>query len=98
MKAKGLFMFKNIQKREKGSFKNQETGEVIEYVSCYVLVADEIEESGKITERRFKIAEEDINLINGLAQLDSYTKIEIEFDVAIYSANAKLTPVSFIVY
>ena len=95
MRAKGLFMFKSIQKREKGSFKNQETGEVIEYGSCYVLVVDEIEENGKITERRFKIVEEDINLINGFSQLDPYTKIEIQFDVTIYSSNAKLTPVSF---
>lgn len=95
MKAKGLFRFKNIQKREKGSFKNQETGEVIEYGSCYVLVADENEENGKITERRFKIDEENIDLVNEFAQLEPYTKVEISFDVAIYSSNAKLTPVSF---
>lgn len=95
MKAKGLFMFKNIQKREKGSFTNQETGEVIEYDSCYVLVADEIEESGKITERRFKIVEENSNLINDFSSLDSYTKIEIEFDIVLYSSNAKVIPTGF---
>lgn len=95
MKAKGLFMFKSIQKREKGSFTNKETGEVIEYGSCYVLVADEVEENGKITERRFKIAEEDNYIIGQLSTLDPYTKIQIEFDVVLYSSNAKLTPVDF---
>ena len=95
MKAKGLFMFKSIQKREKGSFTNKETGEVIEYGSCYVLVADEVEESGKITERRFKIDEEANYLVGQLSALEPYTKIEIEFDVALYSSNAKLIPVNF---
>lgn len=95
MKAKGLFMYKSIQKREKGKFTNSETGEVIEYDACYILVADEIEESGKITERRFKVAEENTNLINEFSVLDPYTKIEIKFDVALYSSNAKLTPVDF---
>lgn len=95
MKAKGIFMYKSIQKREKGSFKNQDTGEVIEYGSCYVLVVDEIEESGKITERRFKIAEEITSLADEFSKLAPYTKVEVVFDVAIYSANAKLTPVGF---
>ena len=96
MKAKGIFMYKSIQKREKGSFTNKETGEVIDYDSCYVLVADEIEESGKIVERRFKINEENNILINDFSTLDPYTKIEIEFEIALYSSNAKLTPISFV--
>jgi len=95
MKVKGLFMFKSIQKREKGSFTNKETGEIIEYGSCYVLVADEVDESGKITERRFKVDEEANYLVGQLSTLDPYTKIEIEFDIALYSSNAKLTPVNF---
>lgn len=95
MKAKGLFMYKGIQKREKGSFTNQETGEVIEYGSCYILVVDEIEENGKITERRFKVAEDNGFLINEFSTLESYTKVEIEFDVTLYSSNAKVVPSSF---
>ena len=95
MKAKGILVFKSITKREKGSFTDKESGEVIEYGSCYVLVADEIEKTGKITERRFKIDEEATNLISELAQLEPYTKIEMEFDITLYSSNAKLTPVSF---
>lgn len=95
MKAKGLFMYKSIQKRDKGSFINKETGEVIEYDACYVLVVDEIEEDSKITERRFKIAEKDTDLIAEFSSLDPYTKIEMAFDVTLYSANAKLTPLSF---
>lgn len=95
MKAKGIFVYKNLQKREKGSFTNKETGELINYDSCYVLVADEIAEDNKITERRFKISEQNTSLINELAELEPYTRIELEFDVAIYSANAKITPIGF---
>ena len=95
MKAKGLFMYKSIQKREKGSFTNQETGEVIEYGSCYILVVDEIEENGKITERRFKITEENNLLIGEFSTLDPYTKVQIEFYVTLYSSNAKVVPSSF---
>ena len=97
MKAKGIFRFKSIQEREAGSFTNKDTGEIIKYDSCYVLVADENEESGKITERRFKIDKEDINLIGELSELEPYTKIELEFDVILYSSNAKMVPVGFTV-
>ena len=95
MKVKGIFMFKSVQEREKGSFTNKKTGKVIDYDSCYVLVADEVEESGKITERRFKIAKENVDLVNELSVLDPYTKINLVFDISIYSANAKLVPVGF---
>lgn len=95
MKAKGLFMFKCLQDREKGSFTNKETGEVVNYDSCKVLVCDEIDENNKIKERRFKIDNNNTELINNLNCLDPYTKITIEFDVAIYSSNARITPTSF---
>lgn len=95
MKAKGLFMFKSVETREKGSFTNKQTGEVIEFDSCYILVADEITLEGKMKERRFKISKEDTKLINELSLLEPYTKIEIEFDVILYSSNAKIEPVAF---
>ena len=95
MKAKGIFMYKSLQQREKGSFTNKETGEIINYDECYVLVADEINDSGKMTERRFKISKEDNVLAGEFSSLDPYTKVEIEFDVAVYSSNAKLVPVGF---
>ena len=95
MKAKGLFMYKSLQERGKGSFTNKETGDVIEYGACYILVADEIEESGKITERRFKIDIENRSFAEEFLVLNPYTKIELVFDVTLYNANAKITPVSF---
>lgn len=95
MKAKGVFMFKNVQDRERGSFTNKETGEVISYNACKVLVADELSEDGKMNERRFKIDNENVNLINEFCSLEAYTKISIIFDVVLYSANAKVTPISF---
>ena len=95
MRAKGIFMFKNIQEREKGSFTNKETGEVIEYDSCYILVVDEIEENNKITERRFKIDKKDNSLVSELSVIEPYTKMELTFNVTLYSSNAKITPESF---
>lgn len=95
MKAKGIFMFKSLQSREKGSFTNKETGEVIEYGACNVIVCDELSEDGQIKERRFKFETSDTLLAGELSALDPYTKIEITFDVAIFSSNAKVTPTSF---
>lgn len=94
MKAKGLFMFKDLQDREKGSFTNQETGEVVEYDACKILVCDELDGS-KIKERRFKLSDENASLINDLKSLEPYTKITLEFDVVIYNSNAKIIPISF---
>lgn len=95
MKAKGIFMFKSIQDREKGAFTNKQTGEVVEYDACKVLVCDEIGEDNSIKERRFKISNDNVSLINDLSVLDPYTKIEIVFDVAIYTSNAKIIPIAF---
>ena len=95
MLAKGLFMFKNLQERKAGEFKNEQTGELVKYDDCNVIVADEIQDDGKIVERRLKFPKENTNLVQELSILDAYTRIEITFDVALYSANAKLTPVSY---
>ena len=95
MIAKGEFIDKSIEDRARGSFTNKETGEVIEYNACKVLVVDEITENGKFKERRFKLSNDNTGLINEFGILEPYTKVEIEFDVAIYSSNAKITPVSF---
>lgn len=93
MVAKGKFMFKCIQEREKGSFTNKETGELIKYDSCYILVADEVVDDYNFTERRFKINKENTSLINDLSNLESYTKMEIYFNVTLYSSNAKVEPI-----
>lgn len=95
MKAKGIFMFKSVQGRDKGSFTDKQTGEVIEYGACNVIVCDELCEDGQIKERRFKFELSNNLLAGELSALDPYTKIEITFDVVIYSSNAKVTPVSF---
>lgn len=95
MKAKGIFMFKSLQEREKGSFTNKETGEVINYDSCNILVADEISENGEIKERRFKFDKKNTDLVQDFSLLEPYTKIEITFNVILYSANAKVEPESY---
>lgn len=95
MKAKGLFMFKSLQDREAGEFTVKDTGEIIKYGASNVVVCDEIGDDGKIQERRFKFPTTNKQLFTELSQLDPYTKIELEFDVSIYSANAKITPIGF---
>ena len=94
MIAKGIFIYKSIEDRAKGSFTNKETGEVIEYGACKVLVVDEVSKDGKFKERRFKLSNDNTGLINDFGILEPYTKVEIEFDVVIYSSNAKVIPVA----
>lgn len=94
MKAKGIFMFKGIQDRKAGEFTNKDTGEVVQYDATKILVADEIDGT-QIHERRFKMNKDNKQLFSDLSVIDPYTKIELIFDVTLYSANAKLEPESF---
>ena len=94
MKAKGIFMYKGIQDRKAGEFINKETGEVINYEASKILVCDELDGLNN-RERRFKLPKSDTQLLSNLISLEPYTRIELTFDVSLYSANAKLTPESF---
>lgn len=66
MRATGLFMFKCLNDRQKGSFTNKETGEVVDYEACKVLVCDEIISNTEIKERHFKVSNDNASLINDL--------------------------------
>lgn len=95
MKAKGLFMFKSIQCRDKGTFTNKETGEIINYDACNVLICDELKDDGTVKERKFNFPLANKSLAEDLSSLEQYTKIELIFDVMLYSSNAKVEPIKF---
>lgn len=92
MKCFGKFKFKQIQKRDGGTFVNS-SGETIDYKDSYQLKVDESTEKG-FFERNFKISTENTNLITQLMKLQPYTDITIEFDVNIYGSRVSLVPIS----
>lgn len=95
MKGSGIIIFKSIENRDGGKFVN-DRGQEIKYQSCYILKADEIV-NGKIYDLRFKILEENKTLINNLKTLESYTKIDIKFDVDCSGSFVRIVPTDFTV-
>lgn len=89
MKCKGNFVFKSITHKQGGTFKNA-NGEDISYKPSYVLKVDELGNNNEINERKFKIAEDKIQLINTLKALEAYTKINLDFNVTIYTNSISL--------
>lgn len=93
MKCQGNFVFKSLTYREKGTFKNDKD-EDIKYPAAYILKVDELNEDGDPTERKFKIAENKIALINDLKSLKTYQEFLLSFEVTIYTSRISLEPIS----
>lgn len=93
MKCQGKFVFRGIERKDAGVFKN-ERGEEIAYKESYVLLLDENTENGR-KERKFKIAI-DSPIIKDLQGKKLYEDIILEFDVTIYSSRVALVPVAVI--
>ena len=89
MKCNGKFVFKSITKRPAGTMVGAD-GKEINYPSVYVLKADELSDNGEINERKFKIAENNSDLVNKLYQFEAYDKIELIFKVTIYTSRTIL--------
>lgn len=94
MKCIGDFVFKGIEERKGGEFKNSR-GELIKYDSCYVLKVDEVTPSG-IFERKLKIPKDNNSLLEKLRQKKPYDGITVQCDVAFYGGQAKVIPVDLI--
>ena len=90
MNCKGRFIFRYIEKKEAGSF-TDENGREIRYDSSYNLKLDEIVE-GKPVERKFKIPLTDKNLANDFFNLEAYSPCEVTFDISLFANSVKLTP------
>ena len=89
-------MYKGIQTRDKGSFTDKSTGEIIDYDSCNVLLCDEIMPDGQGKEHKFKFPAESKALLKDFQELEPYTRLILEFDVIIYVSNAKLEPIRIV--
>ena len=91
MQCKGEFVFKCLDMRDGGEFKNDK-GQNIQYDSCYILKVDEFSEKG-INERKLKIDKNNQILVNKLKNVKPYEHIVLVCDVVLYGSNAKVIPV-----
>lgn len=93
MKCRGKFKFKEITKRESGTFINAQ-GQQINYDESYALKVDEKTERG-IQERVFKVAK-DSSLIPELKKMTEYTDIILDFDVVFFGSIIRIIPVEIV--
>ena len=91
MYCKGIVMYKGIEKREGGTFKNSQ-GQDINYDSAYVLKFDEIV-NNKMDERKLKFPTSNKVLYDKFSQLRPYTEIEITCDVVLMNNACRLVPI-----
>lgn len=91
MYSKGIFMFKGIEKREGGTFKNS-NGQEVNYDASYVIKVDEIY-NGQINERKMKFPVSNKVLFDKFAQFEPYTKVSITCDVQMLQSGSKLIPI-----
>lgn len=91
MLCKGTLIFKSIDKREGGTFKNDK-GQDINYDSSYIIKVDEVK--GKdVNERKFKFPQTNKVLYDKFVDIEPYTKVDITFDIIISTNTCKLVPV-----
>lgn len=88
MECKERFVFKSVEKRGAGAFKN-EKGETVEYPEAYILKVDE-NKDGKINERKFKFGANRSYLFDKLKNLEPYGDVDVIFDVIVYANSVKL--------
>ena len=92
MNSKGIVIFKGIEKRDGGKFKDA-TGREIDYDSSYVIKFDE-NTNGSINERKLKFPYSNTYLANKFQALDAYTQVEIECDVVFHTNGVRLVPIN----
>lgn len=88
MKCQGVFVFKSIQSKEGGTFTNQQ-GQPITYKPSYEIKFDDIVDNVP-TERKIKIPEEELDLIDKIKKLKPYTRNLFTFDVSFNSKGTSL--------
>lgn len=93
MKCRGIFKFKEVVKKEAGSFTNAQ-GQLINYPESYVLKVDEKTERG-IQERVFKL-DKDSTLVPELQKIEEYTDIVLDFVVIFYGNVIRIVPTEIV--
>ena len=91
MKARGKFIFKELQAKDGGSFTNAQ-GQVINYDSKYVLKVDERTDKG-IHELTFKLPK-DSAIVPELKKLEEYTEVTLDFDIIMSQNSTRIVPIS----
>ena len=91
MKCNGIVIFKAIDKRNGGTFKNAQ-GQEIDYDASYVVKFDEIIGSN-INERKLKFPASNKVLFDKFSEFEPYTKVNITCDVVISNSACKLVPI-----
>ena len=92
MKCKGVVVYKGIEKREGGTFKNAQ-GQDIKYDPSYVVKFDE-NNNNQINERKIKFPASNTYLYDKFYSLKPYTEVLITCDVILSNNACKLVPVN----
>lgn len=91
MKCDGVVIFKAIDKREGGKFKNAQ-GQEIDYGASFVVKFDEIVDNS-INERKLKFPASNKALYDKFKDFEPYTKVKLFCDVVISNNACKLVPI-----
>lgn len=92
MKCLGKFKFRGIERKDGGSFTDN-NGRVVNFKESYAIKLDELLPDGLVIERLFKIPV-DSPLVPQLSKLEVYQDVTLEFDVLIYRNSTKLVPIA----
>ena len=92
MNCKGIVVFKGVEKRDGGAFKDPQ-GREIRYDASYIIKFDE-NKNGKIDERKLKFPSSNTYLYNKFAGLKPYTEVLLECEVVFSTNSCKLVPVN----
>lgn len=90
MVCQGEVIYKGIEKRDGGIFKNDK-GQDISYGDSYVVKFDEIKD-GMGNERKVKFPASNKVLFDKFKNIEPYTKVELYCDVVISNSVCKLVP------
>lgn len=91
MYCKGNVMFKGIEKRDGGTFKNAQ-GQDVDYNSAYVVKFDEIVD-GKINERKLKFPTSNKVLFDKFNNFEPYTQVSLVCNVVLMQNACRLVPI-----
>ena len=91
MYCKGVVMYKGIEKRDGGTFKNDK-GQDVDYNSAYVVKFDEIIDN-KINERKLKFPTSNKVLYDKFVNFKPYSQVVITCDVVLMQNACRLVPI-----
>lgn len=93
MKCQNSVVFKSVEERSGGSFKNS-NGDTINYDKAYVVRFDE-EVNNSIIERKVKFKGDNTQLYTKFKGLKPYDKINLIFEVLIQNQGCKIEITDF---